>query len=237
MKIIVKTGVVMVLLLMLLVWRDSVEKDDGYLLHEVPFTCQAPMAEWDDYRQQDGCEEACGAMVVSWINHELLLSKEEAKKRILALCEYEEKELGFCEDTGIDDTLEMLQDFWGIDCVISVWPTIGNLKSLLSNGHIILVPINGTLEGLRSERIEGDEIVPNYKLHESDRHMVLLIGYNDEDGIFIVHDPGTRNGACYNFDQQEFVGSICEYQSGSRFDRKPIDKNNYKSRVIVVSRE
>ena len=235
MRAVMTMVVVMILLFLVLNWRDSVENVSDYVMHDVPFICQAPMAEWDDYRHQDGCEEACGAMALSWVRRELILAKEVAKKRILDFCEYEEVALGFCEDTGVDDTVRMIEGFWEIS-IVSLWqPTVSQLKTLLRTGHIMPIPINGTLRGLRSERIDGDKILLNYNLHESDRHMVLLIGYNDEKGTFIVHDPGTKNGACYNFDQQEFVESICDYPSGSRFDKKSID--NVIPRFAVVSRE
>ena len=34
--------------------------------YDVPFTSQAPLAEWDDPLQQDGCEEASSLMAASW---------------------------------------------------------------------------------------------------------------------------------------------------------------------------
>jgi len=213
----------------MVIWVNTGEP----IIHQVPFTCQAPFAEWGDPRQRNGCEEACAAMIISWVEGEEELSKEEAKTRILNICDSEESNplLGFSQDTGVRDTAKLLEVVAGVKCEIIENPDIKRLRKLLDDGYLVVVPINGTLVDLNSRFREGGR---KYNLQDLDRHMMLLIGYNKRSERFIVHDPGTRNGEQHEFSEKYFVASISDYPSGLEKDRKPIEKEEIERRVIVV---
>jgi hypothetical protein len=54
----------------------------------VPFTSQAPLGQWKDERQQDGCEEASAAMAMAWVGNEKNISRENWRLRILILSNF-----------------------------------------------------------------------------------------------------------------------------------------------------
>src|SRR3989344_1252246 len=73
--------------------------------NDVQFTSQAPNGDWDDQRQQDGCEEASSLMAVRWANRQSLTSSE-ALEEILAVSDYEQATYGNYHDTNAQDTVE-----------------------------------------------------------------------------------------------------------------------------------
>ncbi len=44
----------------------------------VPFTVQAPLGDWTDARQQDGCEEASVLMAMAWVRDEEFVNEVDA---------------------------------------------------------------------------------------------------------------------------------------------------------------
>lgn len=203
------------------------------VVHAVPFACQAPLGEWSDPRQQDGCEEVCLVMAVCWVQGENL-TPEIAKEKILELSEYEKGLFGFFQDTGVGDTFKLIESYCpGINCWISEELSVFELKRFLAEGCVVMVPINGALVALES-RFEHGLGKRKYNLQDLDRHMVLLVGYINKEEKFVVHDPGTRHGAYHEFDFDDFVASICDYPSRGAEDKQPIER--VERRAIVISR-
>lgn len=179
---------------------------DSQALQEVPFVCQAPLGDWANPCQQNGCEEACLIMASKWLQGAKEIDKKKAVEELVALCNYEKERLGFFEDTSISDTAILWRNFFKRDCEVIENPSEKTLCDILAKGRVIAVPINGT-KGLRS---------PYYRLANLERHMVLLIGYNRKDKVFIVNDPGTKNGSQNEFGQKRFLGAIQDYSSGGK---------------------
>lgn len=69
----------------------------------VPFTSQAPLAEWSDERQQDGCEEASAAMAMAGINKVASRTKKAWRTEILAISDFEKKQYGEYRDISLID--------------------------------------------------------------------------------------------------------------------------------------
>ena len=67
------------------------------VLYDIPFTPQAPLAQWDDPRQEDGCEEASVLMAVYWLRGQGL-TPLTARREIIAAAEYQKKEYGTFKD-------------------------------------------------------------------------------------------------------------------------------------------
>ena len=156
------------------------------VIYDVPFTSQAPFADWKDPRQQEGCEEASILMVSRFLKSEGDIEKEKALEEIFALAAYQEKKYGYFENTSAADTAKLLIDYYGVPqsaVEVSYDVTVEKIKSALAHGAFVITPMNGQILGN-----------PNYTGAGPARHMVLIIGYDDRDGVFVTNDPGTRRG-------------------------------------------
>ena len=74
----------------------------------VPFTSQAPLAEWDDSLQQDGCEEASSLMAVSWAQEETFQSPQETLNKLKAISHWQQQNYNSAIDTSAQDTLNRI---------------------------------------------------------------------------------------------------------------------------------
>lgn len=185
----------------------------------VPFTPQAPFAEWDNPIFQDGCEEAASLMAVRWARGENL-SKEEAKNEIIKISDYEAKNFGEYRDTSAEDTvLRIIKGYFGYDKAearnnISVDDIIGEI----SRGNLVIAPMDGRKLGN-----------PFYNPPGPERHMLVVRGYDAEKKEFITNDAGTKNGEKYRYKEDVLFGAIRDYLTGYH---KPIS-NEIKAIIVI----
>src|SRR4051812_5106800 len=78
------------------------------VLLQVPFTTQAPLSEWNDRRQMDGCEETSIKMAMMWVLGSSA-PPEEVRRDIINMSEYEKIVYGSFEDTSAADTADLLR--------------------------------------------------------------------------------------------------------------------------------
>lgn len=180
------------------------------VLFDVPFSPQAPFAEWSDPRQEDGCEEAGVVMAMRWVNDKSL-TRQEALDEILALSKYEEEHFGTYHDTSAQDTVKLMKEYYGYGRA-SVKRDIGidDIKEQLAHGNLVLVPADGVK--LRN---------PNFKQPGPPRHMLVIKGYDDSHKQFITNDPGTRKGQGYRYDYDVLLNAVLDYPTGHLV---PVDK-------------
>jgi hypothetical protein len=192
------------------------------ILLDVPFTPQAPFAEWSDPVHQDGCEEAASLMAVSWAKGQSL-SRETAKEKIIAASDYQSGKYGEYRDTSATDTAErIIKGYFGHKNVeVKTGITVKDIVLELINGNIIILPMNGQVLGN-----------PYYTPPGPERHMVVVIGYNEEKKEFITNDPGTRRGESYYYPEDVLYSAIRDYPSGYHAPIEKIEKT-----MIVVKPE
>jgi len=187
----------------------------------VPFTTQAPLAEWSDPRQQDGCEEAAVLMAMAWAQ-DFSLDKAKAKKEILAMSYYQEKLYGNYVDTNAEDTLlRLIKGYWNYTkAEFKTSVTKQGLINYLRQGQLVLAPTNG--RALHN---------PNFKAPGPMTHMVVIKGYDIMTDEFITNDPGTRKGENYRYTSSVLLDAIVDYPTGHHLEQ---DKN--KQAIIIISR-
>jgi len=172
--------------------------------YSVPFTSQAPSGEWDDERQQDGCEEASALMAMRWVQNQPL-SSAEARREILAISDYEQKQYGEYRDVSLADVRDRIfKDYFKYDAVeVKMNITAPDIIAALSSGAVIIAPMNG-------QRLGN----PNFTAPGPERHMLLIKGYDPDTQEFITNDPGTKNGANYRYSTNTIMDSILAYPTG-----------------------
>jgi hypothetical protein len=154
---------------------------------DVPFTSQAPHANWD-YPYQEACEEASAIMVDAFYRGKTgRIAPDVADAAIKSLVAYEKATLGFYEDTTAAQTAQFIKGYFGYETVI-VKPltSVDDIKKAIALGYPVIVPAAGKLLGN-----------PNFRNGGPPYHMLVVRGYTPT--LFITNDPGTRNGMQYTY--------------------------------------
>lgn len=179
------------------------------IVQRVPFTAQAPLGQWSDPRQQDGCEEASLMMAAHWVQGTPISSKQAAIDELLKLSKFGEQMYGTYHDTSVLDTAKYLSDFYHISTAeVRYDITLPQMIDELRSGKILLVPTNG-------QKLKN----PNYTAPGPVYHMLVVIGYDPGSHSFITNDPGTRNGAGYHYAEQILFAAISAYDTGLHVPR------------------
>ena len=185
-------------------------KNEVYL--EVPFSSQAPFANWDQ-PYQDSCEEIAVIMVDAFWQAEEL-AKESADQKILDIVDFQNKTYGDFKDTNAEETAQLIKDYYGYEKVeVEYDITIEDIKRELSAGRPVIVPAYG--RGLGN---------PNYTVPGPVYHMLVVKGYDTSE--IITNDGGTRNGFDYRYSYNIFYDSIHDWNEG--------DVLNGRKAMVVV---
>lgn len=185
---------------------------------DVPFTAQAPFAEWSDPLFQGACEEASLVMADHWITGKPL-PKEAAKKEIAALSRFEEEQRGHAVDTSAADTEKLWRDYYGrTSSEVRHDVTLADMRAVLLDGALAIVPADG-------RKLKN----PNFTQPGPINHMLVVIGYDAEKKEFIANDPGTKNGKGYRYDENILFAAIRDYPTGQHL---PI-KADRKAMIVI----
>ncbi len=170
----------------------------------VPFIVQAPDGLWEESLFQDGCEEAALLTVWHWLQGTALTNKE-AGQAIRDVSAFEDATYGPAADRSAQDTMQLMKDYFKYASVrVEYNITAQTIKKALAGGSIVITPMNGRL--LHN---------PFYTPPGPDRHMIVIIGYDDTTNQFITNDPGTIHGLNYHYSQDAYMAAIRDYPTGN----------------------
>lgn len=190
----------------------------------VPFTSQAPFAQWSDSRQQDGCEEAGAVMAMAWVKDQKTLSKAEAKKAIINISDFELKKYGEYRDVSLEDLRKwVFIDYFKYDAKkvrVVEKITLADIKKELAKGNLVLVPADG--RALKN---------PYFTAPGPERHVLLIKGYDQKKKQFITNDAGTRRGENYRYSETVLFKAIRAYPTGYHLPIKKVEK-----KMLVVEK-
>ncbi|MEK7508887.1 MAG: C39 family peptidase [Patescibacteria group bacterium] len=169
---------------------------------KVPFVLQAPNALWDALHE-DACEEASVIMFNAFFKKKTGFTKQEMEDAIQKVVAWEKNKFGFFEDTTVEETVQILKEYFGLTGVKAVYDiTIDDIKKELAAGRPVIVPAAGKLL-----------FNPNFRGGGPPYHMLVIKGYT-KNGYFITNDPGTKRGADYIYKIDVLYKAIHDWVPG-----------------------
>lgn len=180
--------------------QPSQEPDRAITVLSVPFTSQAPFADWN-LPYQEACEEASMLMVAEYFkdNRNSRLDPAFADAEILKLVEWE-AQYDYTVDVTAAEVVEILRDYYKLEArVVPYDPKVA--REAIAARKPVIVPAAGRLLGNPNFRRPG----PLY-------HMLVLKGYVGDE--FITNDPGTRNGEHYRYHESVLAEAVHDWNSG-----------------------
>lgn len=171
----------------------------------VPFTAQAPLGNWSDVKEGNGCEEASILMAYAWAKNEEI-KPEMAAKEIVAMSDYSLKLLGHFHDISNEDTIKLFKEYFKFNRVyLDNGVSLESIKNKLAEEKILMVAVNG-------DKLNN----PNYQIPKPANHKLLIIGYDETTKEYICHDPGTSRGEGYRYGYDQLLEAITDYPTGYR---------------------
>lgn len=186
------------------------------LLLKVPFTPQAPTANWNALHNE-ACEEASAIMVHEYFsgNTQTNLAPALVEDELSKLTKWETDTFGYYLDISTEEIVQLLQQEYGLQTKIITNPSEQDVQEELALDHLIIWPAQGQLLGNPNFRGEG----PPY-------HVVVVKGYSNNS--IITNDPGTKRGLNYSY-----PFSVLQKANGD-FDHDTGKVNIHKKEVIAV---
>jgi hypothetical protein len=183
---------------------SSVNDSDAVLIAGVPFTIQAPLGDWKDPRQQEGCEESSALMAVSWARGESL-TKEIALREITGISDWLLEKHGEFRDTSLEDSLNWIFKEYFNYSKVSLKKNITKdyIIAELKAGNLVITAING-------QAVNN----PHYRQPGPGRHMLVIRGYDPAKKEFITNDPGFGAGELYRYDAAALYAAMRDYPTG-----------------------
>lgn len=182
------------------------------LNRDVPFTAQAPTANWDR-THEEACEEAAMLMAGRYFRGEKIAGADDAEGGIQEIIAWENENLGFFESTTVEETVKVIKGVYGLKTEIIENPNIDQIKQAIAGNKLVIVPTAGRQIGN-----------PFYKAPGPLYHMLLIKGYTKTQ--FITNDAGTKRGGNYPYDFKTVLNANHDW-NGS-------DVANGAKRMIIV---
>lgn len=166
----------------------------------IPFTAQAPYANWDA-THEEACEEASILMAARFLQGRPITDATDAEQAILQLVDYNANTMHQSVDTTAEQTAALVESFYGVRTeVIYDW-SWDDVKQALAQGYPVIVPAAG--------RELGN---PNFTAPGPLYHMFVIKGYTPD--IVITNDPGTRHGADYQYSYETLYNANHDWNGG-----------------------
>lgn len=179
----------------------------------VPFTTQAPTANWDQ-THEEACEEAAVLMAIRYFQKKSIIDSADAETGLQEIISWENKTFGYFEDTTAKETSQILTDLFRLKAEVVAWDFDG-AKKAVSQGKLILLPTAG-------RKLKN----PHFKQPGPIYHMLLVRGYNKNNQL-IVNDAGTKFGEGYLYSKKILDDAVHDWVKN--------DIDSGKQVMIVVS--
>ena len=167
----------------------------------IPFTPQAPTANWDTLHNE-ACEEASIIMTQAYFYgfKESTLSPQYTENELTKITKWETTNFGYFLDINSEEIVQTLKQIYGLQSKLITNFSEESVKTILAKKHLIIWPSNG-------KKLNN----PNFKNGGPPYHVIILKGYNGS--TFITNDPGTRLGLNYPYPYQTLYQANGDYNN------------------------
>jgi len=187
------------------------------------FVPQSPEKNWDQ-PWQDACEEASLLTVDYFYKNITSTDPQTIKNDLLKIFDFETQQ-SFTHDVNIDQMSLVAQKYLNYSTKIITDPTIEDLKKYLSQDIPVIVPANG--KTLYQENKHFKEGGPYY-------HNLVILGYDDTNNKFTVHDVGTQFGAYFKYSYSLLMQSIHDFPVSKQ--KEDINQGDKKVLILLQSK-
>jgi len=177
--------------------RNQAPVSPGSINLDVPFSSQAPTADWSQ-PWQDACEEASLLMVDYYYQNKDLPAQEDVEKIILGLVKWQEDNWGGHHNLPLAQVAKLAELNYSYRAEIVSDLTADKIKKYLDQGLPVIVPADG-------HQLDN----PFFSNDGPDYHMLVIKGYRGDN--FITNDPGTKRGADFVYTAQNLLESIHDW--------------------------
>lgn len=173
---------------------------------EVPFLSQAPLNQWKDLRQAQGCEEAVALMALAWVRDQTSIDPKVGRDYIVDMSDWQKRYYGNFVDTSIPDSAaRLLKHYIGIENFrVKENISVQDIKEEVAKGFIVITAIDGRKIGNVHYRNGGPR-----------HHELLVTGYDTSTDMFVVNDPGTYKGKGLRIKSSVLQSALKDYPSGN----------------------
>ncbi len=186
---------------------------------QTTFVEQAPEHNWDQ-PWQDACEEA-SLLTLYYYKENLIPQKPQIVSDLRHIFAFNNF-MRWPDDINQDKMAEIAAINWGYKHQFLVNPTVEDIKNSIDSRNPVIITANGRT--LFKENKNFTNGGPWY-------HSLVILGYNDKTGTFIVHDVGTRKGAYFSYTYQTLLDSIHDLPTNN--DKHDIQSGTKKALVLL----
>lgn len=178
------------------------EKNIEKIILAVPYVSEAPEGIWEQ-PWVNACEEATIMMIDEYYKDKKEVGIAEAKSYLQDLFLKEDILFGTNRNADSAQIMEIVTGHTSFSGIIKRNPTIEEIKKEIIEGRPVLSLHRGF--DLKNPNIEFSPTLSSY-------HTLVVIGYDDEKGVFIAHDPGDEiYGERHWYSYDVFMNSLHDY--------------------------
>jgi len=172
----------------------------SFKIEKIPFTPQAPFANWD-FDHKEACEEAA-ILMAHFFYEGKTLNPEIADKELMGMVNYQKKNWGGHFDLEAKEIAKLAKEYYGYQNPRIVYDiSIEDIKKEIAKENPVILPTAGRL--LKN---------PYYRQPGPLYHALVVIGYTQDK--IITHDPGTKRGENYSYSYAIIESAMHEWNKG-----------------------
>lgn len=187
-------------------------------LIKTAFVPQAPEKNWDQ-PWQDACEEA-SLLTLKYYYQQQTPTIPQLVNEYQQIFSYESNN-GMSHDINLQSMSQVASEYLNLNALIIDKPNVEDIKNYLYKDVPVIITANG--KTLYQENKNFRSGGPWY-------HSLVILGYDDNLGKFIVHDVGTQHGAYFKYSYELLMQSIHDFPTSNRKE----DINQGDPRALVL---
>ncbi len=169
---------------------------------DVAFMQEAPDGNWT-HPWSNACEETVILMADKYYAGQKSIGISEAKTYLSQMFRREEELFGTNRNADASQMLEIIQKYADFKGKIVTNPALDDIKKEVAAGRPVITLHRGF--DLHNPNIEFSPTLSSY-------HTALVVGYDEDREVFIVHDPGDEyDGAKHEYKYSTFMKSLHDY--------------------------